>query len=91
WGEVGLDQCRWGWVRHWWLVGAGRVTHRLATTLNHCMSAVGRGATLVAEGVTRGKATALGRWEVTSGVPAALVEEGVPWVSPATLVHLLAY
>ncbi|MED6159391.1 hypothetical protein PIB30_041959 [Stylosanthes scabra] len=41
WGEVGLDQCRWGWVRHWLLVGADRVTHRLATALNHCMSAGG--------------------------------------------------
>ncbi|MED6163347.1 hypothetical protein PIB30_078999 [Stylosanthes scabra] len=66
--------------------GLGRVTHRLATALNHCMSAVGGGASLVAAGVTRIKATALGRWGVTSGVPAALVEEGVPWVIPTALL-----
>ncbi|MED6115874.1 hypothetical protein PIB30_094818, partial [Stylosanthes scabra] len=71
------------------VVGGCRPSHALVghgtQPMHEC-----RGGGIGCGGVTRGKATALVRG-VTPGVPAALVEEGVPWVSLAALVHGFAY
>ncbi|MED6148231.1 hypothetical protein PIB30_051110 [Stylosanthes scabra] len=91
WCEVGLHQCRWGWVRHWWLEGAVRVTYGLATALNQCMSVVGGRGSIGGSTSAAGGATALGRWGVTPDVLAALVEERVPWVNPTALMHPFGY
>ncbi|MED6127104.1 hypothetical protein PIB30_084969 [Stylosanthes scabra] len=69
-------------VRHWWLVGAGRITHQLGAA-QQVHEFCGRVMWL--------RGTVLGRGVVTPRVPARLVQEGVSWVSPAFISVACVY